>query len=542
MVLVSLTAASFLVVSRVHSDALQLKDKQFGLFNDAWEVRNLDEALTHSTAEYTLTSGAPEWRSRYDQLVERLDGVLAHLRSEALDGDTQPLDAVANANEQLVSLEMKIFDLTAKGQSGRASELLSGPYVEQKAIYRRGIDTFFSNQRARIDARLDRSVSLSNWLRFGSLLPGLVLALAVIAMGRSSLRTARLSADRDHERSRVLHLQHTDQRVTAALDLARNESDILSATRDILTAEFHGHVELLLGDSSRTHLRQALSTDVTRQLPGCGVASPGDCPAIRRGSSLAFDDAKSYAACPHLRSRDVGGSSALCVPVSLMGQTVGVLHGLTSSDAMATDASDNSRLLDRLATQVGDRIGVVRTLSKSELQASTDPLTGLLNRRSLENRVAGLVEDGAGFSVAVFDLDHFKVLNDTHGHSTGDNAIRVFAKTLRDSLRTNDLICRWGGEEFVVVLPGADVMTAELLSERIREVLALSLTSGTTPFFTASAGVAQLEPGELLAGVIERADQALLQSKASGRNRVTIAETAGFGPTTGGSGLQSMET
>jgi diguanylate cyclase (GGDEF)-like protein len=526
MLLLTLTAGAFFVVSNVHEDARQLKDKQFRLFNDAWEVRHLDESLTHSAAEYTLTGGAPEWRTRYDRLVEQLDAVIAHLRSEANGADTAPLDSVEKANAALVKMEMQVFEFTAQGKLDQAREILSGPYTAQKKIYQKGIDTFFENERARIDSRLTRSVAISSWLRFASLVPGIILALAVLAIGRSSLRNARISADRDQERNRVLRLQHTDQRVTTALDLAQTEPDILSATHDILTAEYHGHVELLLADSSRTHLRQAISTDPTRQLPGCGVPSPGDCPAIRRGSSMTFNDPTSYAACPHLRSREVQGCAATCVPVSLMGQTVGVLHGLTDNDASDHESADNTRLLDRLANQVGDRIGVIRTIDKSQLQASTDPLTGLLNRRSLEYRVGELIADGTSFSIAMFDLDHFKGLNDTHGHSTGDNAIRVFAKTLRDSLRNNDLICRWGGEEFVVVLPRADSSTAELLSERVREVLTLSLANGTTPFFTASAGVAQVEPGELLVGVINRADQALLRSKAAGRNRITLAETA----------------
>jgi diguanylate cyclase (GGDEF)-like protein len=528
LVLTIVTASAFFVISDVHNDARQLKDKQFRLFNNAWTVRHLDESLTHSAAEYTLTAGAPEWRSRYDRLVEELDAVISDLRKEASAADVAPLDSVDKANVALVKLEMEVFALTDRGEVEKARDILSGSYTEQKKIYQKGIDSFFNNERARIDSRLRSSVTISSWLRFIALIPGSVLALAVLAIGRISLRNAKISSDRDQERSRVLRLQQTDQRVTTALDLAQTEPDILTATHDILVTEYHGHVELLLADSSRTHLRQAISTDPTRQLPGCRVPSPGDCPAIRRGSSMTFDDPTNYAACPHLRSRDVHGCAATCVPVSLMGQTVGVLHGLTDRETSVHDSADNARLLDRLANQVGDRIGVIRTIDKTQLQASTDPLTGLLNRRSLEHRVSELIADGTRFSVAIFDLDHFKALNDTHGHSTGDNAIRVFAKTLRDSLRNNDLICRWGGEEFVVVLPRADLSTAELLSDRIREVLALGLANGTTPSFTASAGIAQLEAGELLVSAINRADQALMRSKAAGRNRVTLADPEVF--------------
>jgi diguanylate cyclase (GGDEF)-like protein len=526
-VLALLTAVSFLVVSRLHGDSSALKETQFALYDSAWEVKYLDEALTHSATQYALTKGSIPWRSRYDALVKRLDEVLANLQAQTDAKTTAPFDAVSEANYKLVQLEADVFAAVDRGEPEKAASILAGPYNKQKQIYQKGVDEFFNSQRTLIDMRLSRAVGLSSWLRFASILPGLTLGIAVLMIGRSSLRTARLATDRDHERGRAIALRETEQRITSALDLAQTESEVLGAVHDILVAEFDGHVELLLADSSRTHLRQAISTDPTRQLPGCGVPSPSQCPAIRRGSAMTFDDPSSYASCPHLRSRAVGDCKAMCVPVSLMGQTVGVIHGLSERSVDYEKSKDNGRLLERIANQVGDRVGVMRTLDKSQLQAATDPLTGLLNRRSLEQRVTDLGTENTPYSVVLFDLDHFKKLNDTHGHATGDIAIRVFAKTLRDALRTNDLICRWGGEEFLVVLPHADLAVAELLTERIREVLVLTLTSGTTPFFTTSAGVAEAHINDALLDVVARADEALLLSKQNGRDRITLA-SAGF--------------
>ena len=128
-----------------------------------------------------------------------------------------------------------------------------------------------------------------------------------------------------------------------------------------------------------------------------------------------------------------------------------------------------------------ERIAMIRAFATSEMQAHTDPLTGLLNRRSLENGVRDLRANGVPYAVAYGDLDNFKVLNDTHGHDAGDQALRLFARILGESLRPKDLAARYGGEEFVVVLPNCNTDTAMSILERVRESLALALNAGTFP-------------------------------------------------------------
>ena len=166
---------------------------------------------------------------------------------------------------------------------------------------------------------------------------------------------------------------------------------------------------------------------------------------------------------------------------------------------------------------------MLRAFSRSETQARTDPLTGLLNRRSLEARIHDLGNTGLPFVVAYGDLDHFKMLNDVHGHDAGDRALRLFARVVRDSVRPIDVPARYGGEEFVIVLPDCSIDNAFTVIERIRSQLRGGLANATVPPFTVSFGVAASEPGLTFSQTLEAADQALLCAKRTGRDRIVIA-------------------
>lgn len=124
--------------------------------------------------------------------------------------------------------------------------------------------------------------------------------------------------------------------------------------------------------------------------------------------------------------------------------------------------------LTTVADQVGNRIGTLRAFSQSELRAATDGLTGLLNRRSPEERISALVSTGDAYAVAIADLDQFKLLNDRHGHDAGDRALRLFASVLSQVVRSDDVAGRYGGEEFVVLFPGLRSSQAGAVLERVR--------------------------------------------------------------------------
>ncbi|MEM5494193.1 PleD family two-component system response regulator [Hoeflea sp. AS16] len=193
---------------------------------------------------------------------------------------------------------------------------------------------------------------------------------------------------------------------------------------------------------------------------------------------------------------------------------------------------DPNELVARSVTQIrrkrySDRLRA--SLSESVEFAVTDALTGLNNRRYLDTHLATLVDRsnrrGRPLSVLITDIDFFKSINDTHGHEGGDDVLREFAKRVRGAVRGADLACRYGGEEFVVVMPDTTFEIAAQVAERLRDAVAGApfriAASGVAAPVTTSVGIATLEAdGEGADSLLRRADKALYQAKNNGRNQV----------------------
>lgn len=313
-----------------------------------------------------------------------------------------------------------------------------------------------------------------------------------------------------------------ESRLGRALEMAGDEVAAYDTIERAARVAIPGSpVELLLADNSHAHLARVVRVSAPEgSTPGCSVSSPDQCVAARRAQTLVFPDSDALDACPLLRDRDDERFAAVCVPVSIMGRTVGVVHATSDADRPVDDEAIQS--LQVLANQAGHRLGMLRIMAETQLQASTDPLTGLMNRRSLENRARVLRASGVDFALVMVDLDHFKSLNDRFGHETGDRALRVFSETLRDAVRSEDLTCRFGGEEFVVLLPGIETHEAVEIMERVREALAGTTRRGDVPSFTASYGIAESTSATDFDDLLYRADQALFTAKEAGRDCICI--------------------
>jgi diguanylate cyclase (GGDEF)-like protein len=280
----------------------------------------------------------------------------------------------------------------------------------------------------------------------------------------------------------------------------------------------HRGSEVLIAGSSHGRLRQIIGLDAAAEGSGCQVTSPADCPAIARGQTQVFASSAALDACPFLDGRPGGACSAACVPLSIGGKTIGVVHVTARADA--PPATETVARLEIIARKAGDRIGMLRAFSRSEAEAHTDQLTGLLNRRSLEDEMHRITESGQAYAVAYGDLDHFKQINDVYGHDAGDQALRLFSRVLADSVRPNDVPARYGGEEFVIILPECSIADATQVLERVRENLARAQVTATSPSFTVSFGLARSAAGVSFDTTLKVADRALIQAKEQGRDRI----------------------
>ncbi len=349
----------------------------------------------------------------------------------------------------------------------------------------------------------------------------------MIAKLTHELATAVEKADRQivHQEA-LVGRQVFERRLSNALDMAEGEPEVIDVIERSLAATLpDSPVELLLADNSHAHLLRMATTSPTGAPPGCGVESPNQCPAARRAQVQRFADSAELDACPKLRKRPGGDVSACCVPVSIMGRTVGVIHA--TGDPGSQVAEDRISDFATLANLAGARIGLLRVMAETQLQAATDSLTGLLNRRSFEQKLSVLRRGAGTLSVGMADLDHFKELNDKHGHDTGDRALRLFAQVLSESVRAQDLVCRHGGEEFVVALPGCTSKKAREVLDVMRAKLDAAITVAGLPRFTVSFGVVDCADKEDIPVLLNRADTALFQAKRDGRNQVVVHDHAG---------------
>ncbi|MCC6190953.1 MAG: diguanylate cyclase [Anaerolineales bacterium] len=318
-------------------------------------------------------------------------------------------------------------------------------------------------------------------------------------------------------------LQTIGRALTASLDLDQVLVSVVEAAVR-LTAADGGALYLLDDRGAQLALRTVLRADE-------GGARPADEPAADALAARVARTNQPEVWRPPVDQppqTSVPAGPALYVPLRLREEMFGVLAVDSRRGGRALDETEVGPL-STLADHAAIAIANARLFARLQLQSTTDDLTGLYNRRHLlslaEREFRRVRRFNRALSTIMLDIDHFKQVNDTYGHAAGDDVIAEVARRLRTNIRSIDLIGRYGGEEFVLVLPETGLAGARLVAERLRRAIALTPvpTAADRLPITISLGVAdaQADVGEL-AALIARADQAMYAAKQAGRNRVLI--------------------
>lgn len=377
-----------------------------------------------------------------------------------------------------------------------------------------------------------------------------VLSLAIFRPLAESVRLheqaeAELRTMRDHLEQRVVER-------TVALERYNREVGLLAETSHLLQAcGTPQEVSLIVARAARqlfSGTRGALfvysaSRDDLEALDAWGeegeawegrVFAPDECWALRRGGVYQLDDLTGGITCAHVRAPMP--ARYLCAPLSAHGEVMGVLHlqaGTCVFPPVPTAPLDE-RLAMTLAEHAALALMNLRLREKLRDQSIRDPLTGLFNRRymeeTLDREILRAGRDQRALGVVMLDIDHFKLFNDTHGHEAGDVLLREVGALLRSRLRATDIACRYGGEEFLLILLGA---AAEGLTERLEALrvavrqLNVRHNDALLGAVTASMGVATFpEHGMTGTALLRAADAALYRAKGEGRNRIVVADAS----------------
>jgi diguanylate cyclase (GGDEF)-like protein len=312
------------------------------------------------------------------------------------------------------------------------------------------------------------------------------------------------------------------------LQTSTNETEAYAIIRDIaaqLFPEDSGAVFVL--SASHDVLEAAV---VWGALPPASLLIfPSECWAHRRGQSHLVLSREQR--CPHVAS---DGHMYVCLPLLAQGETLGILHlrdGLPKvGNADEARMTEKYRVARILAEHIG--LGIANLKLRITLRdlSIRDPLTGLFNRRYMEEALAQeqyrTKRNAAQMAVIMIDIDHYKVFNDTHGHDAGDAVLRALGDFFRRHVRESDIACRYGGEEFILVLSPSTAEGAQRRAEKIREdaaLLRVRHADRDLGAFTLSLGVAIFpDHASEAAMLIKAADVALYQAKGAGRNRVVM--------------------
>ena len=506
-------------------------------------VENAVRTVESTARGYRLTD-RPEQQAEYLAAVPVALTQASALERLARDNPAQ----LRRAQALRGSVEARLAELDAlvKLQNTRGAEQArlssaSGIGLGETARLASLASTMRSAERALLDARRNDTLLRANLL-IGFVVLGIVLPLALLGLLLSGLlQETRRSRSLEHEArqamreleaSVVLRDRLSEQRrslgvYAGLLQSCQNLDEAMAMTANVI-AELLPHTG---GRCYTLRASQNLAETTARfgaeQIPSEELLQPDHCWALRRGQPHRTGRGHGHVHCRHL-SVEPGQSDTwtVCVPLMAQGTSLGLLHVAAPEASEGHDG--DVALLEAVGEQLSLAMVNLQLRETLRVQSLRDPLTGLFNRRYLEENLNREIQRcerrGLPLSVLMVDVDHFKRFNDEHGHAAGDALLAKIGQTLEQLTRDEDIACRYGGEEFTVVLPETDGDSARRRAEEIRSAIGATTVNHLRKTLgpnTASIGIATFpNAGDAPSRLLEVADAALYRAKAQGRDRV----------------------
>ena len=352
----------------------------------------------------------------------------------------------------------------------------------------------------------------------------LVWYISKIARKRFETKLTEIE-DLEGKRVFIVGLQ---QELTNLLSSANSIDEIKEILTDIARRLFVGFDgALAIIKASRNQSEIFISWGKT--WPGETIYNPSDCWSMRKGEVHVTQDNETGIKCKHFHVKP-NSVSTLCIPMIAHGETVGSFHLASKIPSVLTE--EIIKIASSVARQTGLTIANLKLQQSMKDQSIRDPLTGLFNRRYLEEalnqEISRAMRHDTSFGVMMIDIDHFKKINDEYGHDVGDTALVEISNLFNQFLRNEDIACRYGGEEFTLIMPNSTAAYFhERASELCRLVSEMNIVYKNNAYIniTISIGLASFpDSGDEINSVIKAADTALYQAKQSGRNQVVVAE------------------
>jgi diguanylate cyclase (GGDEF)-like protein len=542
LLLLLLGAAVIGIADRFLADARAIAAAQELLTGLSQVGRAEREAIAVQRA-YLLTGDA-EQRERFQQSIARVAGAseaLGRLIPGAVIGATRFADLQQALDARLERARLEVATNDRDGAQAAQALLRDGTGASLDRDIRDSLERLTTAGSAQLQTAMASAERSSFWLLLCAAL-GAPIALLALGLGYLALRRevhSRQAAESANEAARLKLQESVEQLTQMSGDMQRlsayagllqtcdTTEEVLDVTRVCFAALFPGYAGMVyLISDDRAQAVAATEWGLTR-LVSADRIQPSQCWAWRRAQPYVTGSDNADLRCTHL-SGAATATSTVCLPLNAHGVPFGLLY------MDGPEPLRNERLAATAAEQLSLALANLKLRESLRDQSIRDALTGLYNRRHLEqtlqNEFARCRASGRPLAVMMIDVDHFKAFNDQHGHAAGDAVLGVIGRLLGERFRARHIPCRYGGEEFTVILPETDVDAALALAESTRLAIAeLSIEDDGRPLpqVTASIGVATI-PGSVdgLDELIESADRALYVAKSRGRNQVVVGSQA----------------